>query len=65
MRGVGDRQMAMPTTVSPEDLIPAEHSDPAVRSIVGAVLAELGVEFEVMYARFGTGRALGRRRLVV
>jgi len=53
MRGAPKRQMAMLTTVSPEDLIPADHPIRRIRKVVEEVLAELDGEFEAMYARIG------------
>ena len=53
MRGAPERQMAMLTTLSPEDLIPADHPIRRIRKVVDEVLAELDGEFEAMYARVG------------
>ena len=53
MRGAAERQMAMLVTLSPEDLIPANHPIRRIRKIVDAVLVELDSEFEAMYARIG------------
>ena len=53
MRGAPERQMAMLTTLSPEDLIPADHAIRRIRRVVEEVLAELDGEFEAMYARIG------------
>ena len=46
--------MAMLTTVSTEDLIPADHPIRKIRVVVDAVLAELDPVFDEMYA--GSGR---------
>src|SRR5712692_11326436 len=53
MRGTPDPQLAMLTTLSPEDLIPVDHPIRRIRKVVDAVLVELDGEFEVMYARAG------------
>jgi len=53
MRGAAERQLAMLTTLSPEDLIPADHPIRRIRAVVEEVLAELDAEFEAMYARIG------------
>jgi transposase len=53
MRGEPERQLAMLTTLSPEDLIPADHPIRRIRSVVEVVLAELDGEFDTMYARTG------------
>lgn len=53
MRGVPERQLAMLTTLSPEELIPADHPIRRIRTVVEAVLAELDDKFEAMYARSG------------
>lgn len=53
MRGAPERQMAMLTTLSPEDLIPADHPIRRIRKVVEEVLAELDGEFGAMYARIG------------
>jgi Transposase and inactivated derivatives len=45
--------MAMLTTLSPEDLIPADHPIRRIRKVVDAVLAELDGEFSAMYATVG------------
>jgi transposase len=54
MRGTSDRQLAMLSSLSPEDLIPPDHPIRRIRKVVDAVLAELDGEFDAMYA--GSGR---------
>jgi transposase len=53
MRGSSDRQLAMLSSLSPEDLIPPDHPIRRIRKVVEAVLVELDGEFDVMYARSG------------
>ena len=53
MRGTPDPQLAMLTTLSPEELIPGDHPIRRIRAVVDAVLAELDGEFTAMYARDG------------
>ena len=53
MRGAPERQMAMLTTLSPEDFIPVEHPIRRIRSVVDEVLASLDGEFEAMYSAIG------------
>src|SRR6266568_8609664 len=53
MRGKPERQLAMLTTLSAEELIPAGHPIRRIRVVVEAVLAELEDEFDVMYASTG------------
>jgi transposase len=53
MRGSSDPQLAMLTTVSTEDLIPADHPIRKIRVVVDAVLAELDPVFDEMYAASG------------
>ncbi len=53
MRGTPDPQLAMLTTLSTEDLIPADHPIRRIRAVVDVVLAELDGEFAAMYASDG------------
>ncbi len=53
MRGSSDPQLAMLTTVSTEDLIPADHPIRKIRVVVDTVLAELDPVFAEMYASGG------------
>ena len=62
MRGTSDRQLAMLSSLSPEDLIPADHPIRRIRKVVDAVLAELDGEFDAMYATSRAGRACRPRR---
>jgi hypothetical protein len=48
MRGSRDPQLAMLTTLSPEDLIPGDHPIRRIRRVVDAVLAELDGRFDAM-----------------
>ena len=61
VRGVPERQLAMLSSLSPEDLIPADHPIRRIRKVVDAVLAELDGEFDAMYAG-RAGRACRPRR---
>src|SRR5438128_7283875 len=53
MRGSSDRQLAMLSSLSPEDLIPADHPIRRIRKVVEAVLVDLDGEFDAMYAMTG------------
>jgi transposase len=53
MRGKPVRQLAMLTSLSPDDLIPDDHPIRRIRRVVDMVLADLDGEFEVMYASGG------------
>jgi transposase len=53
MRGTSERQLAMLSSLSPEDLIPRDHPIRRIRTVVDAVLAELDGEFDAMYAVSG------------
>ena len=53
MRGKQVRQLAMLSSLSPEDLIPSEHPIRRIRQVVDLVLAELDGEFQAMYAAGG------------
>ena len=53
MRGTPDPQLAMLTSVSTEELIPADHPIRRIRAVVDLVLAELDDVFEGMYASGG------------
>ena len=53
MRGTPDPQLAMLTTLSTEDLIPADHPIRRIRVVVDEVLAGLDDTFEAMYASSG------------
>jgi transposase len=53
VRGNPDPQLAMLTSLQPGDLIPADHPIRRIRKVVDAVLVELDVEFDAMYATSG------------
>lgn len=53
MRGKPERQLAMLSSLSTEDLIPVGHPIRKIRRIVEEVLGELDGEFEAMYSRIG------------
>ncbi len=53
MRGAPDPQLVMLTTLSTEDLIPADHPIRRIRAVVEVVLDELDGVFETMYSSGG------------
>lgn len=53
VRGTPDPQLAMLTTLSTEELIPAAHPIRRIRAVVEDVLAELDGQLDVMYSRKG------------
>ena len=53
MRGTPERQLALLSSLSTEDLIPAEHPIRRIRVVVEAVLAEMDSSFDAMYAKSG------------
>ena len=53
MRGSPERQLSMLSSLSTEDLIPADHPIRRIRAVVDDVLAGLDGEFESMYATSG------------
>ena len=50
MRGLPDRQLSMLSSLSTEDLIPADHPIRRIRVVVDVVLADLDDTFEAMYS---------------
>lgn len=53
MRGTPDKQLALLSSLSTEDLIPADHPIRRIRMVVEAVLAELDGVFDEMYSAKG------------
>lgn len=53
MRGTPDRQLSMLSSLSTEDLIPADHPIRRIRVVVDTVLADLDGTFEAMYSTEG------------
>jgi transposase len=53
MRGKPDQQLAMLTSLSTEDLIPADHPIRRIRAVVDEVLADLDGDFDAMYSGIG------------
>jgi transposase len=53
VRGKPEQQLAMLTSLSTEDLIPADHPIRRIRAVVEVVLVDLDNEFEAMYSRIG------------
>ena len=53
MRGTTTRQVTMLLALTTDSLIPPEHPIRRIKPVVEAVLAELGPEFDAMYARTG------------
>jgi len=53
MRGTPDTQLTMLSTLNPEILIPSDHPIRRIKAVVEAVLADLGPEFDAMYATTG------------
>ncbi len=53
MRGTPDRQLSMLSSLSTEDLIPADHPIRRIRVVVDTVLADLDDVFDAMYAKSG------------
>ncbi len=53
MRGTPDRQLSLLSSLSTEDLIPADHPIRRIRVVVDTVLADLDDTFEAMYSTQG------------
>jgi transposase len=53
MRGTPERQLSMLSSLSTEDLIPADHPIRRIRAVVDEVLAGMDGEFDAMYAASG------------
>src|ERR671911_515840 len=53
MRGTPEQQLAMLSSLSTEDLIPADHPIRRIRKVIDGVLAEMDGEFDAMYSRIG------------
>jgi transposase len=53
MRGKPEQQLAMLTSLSTEDLIPADHPIRRIRKVIDEVLVEMDGEFDAMYSRIG------------
>jgi transposase len=53
MRGASDPQLAVLTSLSTEELIPADHPIRRIRAVVDTVLGELDDTFDSMYATGG------------
>ena len=53
MRGTPDRQLSMLSSLSTEDLIPADHPIRRIRKVVDEVLGELDEIFDAMYSTGG------------
>jgi transposase len=53
MRGTPDRQLSMLSSLSTEDLIPADHPIRRIRVVVDEILAGLDDRFDAMYAESG------------
>jgi transposase len=53
VHGKPERQLAMLSSLSPEDPIPGDHPIRKIRRLVDEVLAELDSEFDAMYSRIG------------
>ena len=53
MRGMPDRQLSMLSSLSTEDLIPADHPIRRIRVVVDTVLAAMDASFDAMYATSG------------